>query len=424
MIARSARYNIMRNTNILFFIVFGLLVAANASFAMVFDNRFIPLLQRPRLSVDGKQSSFAIDFFMATASTAIDENENEIGIPELHGKFDQATLAQSFIKTSRPNPLRSEWLGGQIPWNMEGKLQAQAFSFYFHQPIIDWLSVGFSWLFMRTNARQEFRFKAGGENSTNLFLGPGDLRELDDRRRRMFSDLGILGDHVGQLGFGDIDFYARFGKMWEYELKFRRIDAGLRLGLLIPSGVTTDIGDPASVPFGGDGHWGTYVGLDGLFELREDLKVGLLLRLNKRFARTTVRRMPALQEPRIFGTIVGPARVNPGVTFIFSPYLVLENLRKGLGLSVQYTLTSHQEDSWTDERLDKTVPAQLAKVQELSKWSTDYFTLNVFYDFGKMKVKRQLDPIVSFRWDVPSLLFITNNVPRTHRVSIGVEFAF
>jgi len=212
--------------------------------------------------------------------------------------------------------------------------------------------------------------------------------------------------------------------VWEYTLKFRRIDAGLSLGILMPTGVTQELNNPASVPFGGNGHWGFYVSADALLELREDIKTGVLLRVSKRIANTKVRRMPAAGEPQIFGTVVGPARVNPGSTFIFSPYFALENLRKGLGISVYYTLTSHREDKWTDKRPDQTVPVELNQVNDLSSWGSDYVTLNVFYDFGKEKVQRSVDPIISFRWDIPASLFVTKRVVRTHVVALGIEFAF
>ena len=396
-----------------------LITARSSIFSMVYDNRVIPLLQRPYISVDDTQNIFAVDYFMATGSKALDHLENEIGIPELYGLFDQGKLADAFVAAGRPNPLRSEWQNREIPWAMDGKIQAQAVTFLIHKKIVDWLAIGFSWLFMRTNSRQEFRLK-----SNNLFLGPGDRLELDDLRRAMFSQLRLAQNHTAQLGFGDIDCYLRFGNVWDYTLKFRSFDVGARLGLLIPTGQSRDINEPASIPFGGNGHWGIYGTLDGLFELKEDMKFGFFARLSKRFKRTNCQRMPVLGEPRIFGATVGQATINPGLTFIFSPYIVLENLRKGMGVSVQYHLTSHRQDSWTDVRLDKTIPVDLCQVEELSEWGSDYFTLHLFYDFGKAKPIRSFDPIISFRWDVPAMLFITNRIAKTHRISIGVEFAF
>jgi hypothetical protein len=319
-----------------------------------------------------------------------------------------------------PNPLPTEWQGcGEITWKMRGKIQAQAARFFIEKKVIDWLSLGCSWFFMRTNAWQQFKL-----DSTNLILSPSDRVALEKVRRDMFSALGLDSNHVTQTGFGDIDCYARVGKTWNYAYKFRSIDVGVRVGLLVPSGVKSEINSPASIPFGGEGHLGMYGALDGLFELKEDLKFGMLFRLNKRFSRTSCHRLPVVDEPRIFGATLGQATVNPGLTFIFSPYIVLENLRKGMGASVQYHLTKHWKDSWSDTRSNKAIPVDLKQVNKLSEWASDYFTLNVFYDFGKTKMTRSFDPIISFRWDVPAMLFVSSYIPKSHRLSFGIEFAF
>ncbi len=394
--------------------------------AMVFDNRFFPLFTRPRLLIEGLPSEFATDVFFTTASSAFDSNEDEIGIPELHGMFDQGKLGESFVRTGRPNPLRTEWHGSTIPWQIEGKIQSQGVTFSYQQALNRWLTFGASWAFFRINSSHTFRLKRNDadKEKTNLFLKAGDETELDRVRREMFTALGITALHANQVGFGDIDAYLRIGTNWNYTFKFRHIDAGLRAGMLAPTGLTRDQNNPASVPVGGNGHWGMYVAGDCLFELKEDLKAGILLRVNKRFTRTKCRRMPACQEPRIFGTIVGNARINPGPTVILSPYFFFENLRRGLGAGVQYTLTKHWKDTWCDDRLNPKTPALLTQVNDRSTWGSSYFTINVLYDFGKMEIKRELDPIVWFRWDVPAMLFVTKNVAKTHKILLGLSLSY
>jgi len=136
-------------------------------------------------------------------------------------------------------------------------------------------------------------------------------------------------------------------------------------------------------------------------------------------------RMPMVaSEPYIFGPIIGKAHINPGATLGFSPYFVLENMRAGLGVGIHYTLTSHWKDIWCDRRKDKTIPVDLSQVIKTSKWGSDYFTINVFYDFGKQNTQPVIDPIVFFRWDIPSMLFVSHNVPKTTKVSLGVELAY
>jgi hypothetical protein len=389
--------------------------------AMVYDDRDIPpLFARPRLALEGTNSNFSVEGLFATASKAVGDNEAKLGLPELHGTFDQQQLAKAFVISGRPNPLRSEWQGvDKIAWKMEGKRQIQGVACAWNQAVHKYLSFGFSWVFLYANSRNDFKLA-----QTNLFLGEGDRLELDEIRRGMLQTLDLQEGNTIQAGFGDIDFYIRVGNVWEYIYKLRKIDVGLRVGVLFPTGVRRDIARPASIPFGGNGHWGMYVAFDGIFEVKEDLKVGFYARISKRFPRTSIQHMSVNGEPDIFGAVTGPVHINPGVTGVFSPYVVLENLRKGLGVSVQYTLTAHQEDEWCDQRADKTVPVRLGKTIALSEWASDYFTLNVFYDFGKVKIVRELEPVISLRWDVPTTLFITKHVPKMYKVSLGIEFAF
>ncbi len=393
--------------------------------AMVFDNRFLPLLQRPRLTIDGSQSEFDATYIISTANKAFDQNQNNIPLPDIFGVFDQAVLARSIAATGKPNPLPSQYQGlvESIPWLRSGKIQMQGATFTWRQKIVDWLSTGFSWVFMRVNTRELFALQVSDIKPTGA-VNEGDIILLDDNRLQMLQELGLIAGRDSQLGFGDIDWYLRLGRMWEYMARFRRIDAGLRIGSLMATGVRREINKPTSIPFGGNGHWGIYIAADGMFELREDWKIGALLRVNKRFAKTDCNRMPVTQEPQPFGAVVGEVRIKPGPTIIFQPYFLLENVRGGLALGLDYNLIWHQKDSWHDKRCDCSIPVNLQPVENQSEWSAEYFTINILYDFGKTQVKRQFDPVVTFQWDVPSSLFISSRVPRTNRVSIGVDFVY
>ena len=180
----------------------------------------------------------------------------------------------------------------------------------------------------------------------NLRLVENDVAVLDDARRQAHQELGLCGEHSCQVGFGDIDFYLRIGKYWDYVLKFRSIQAGFRIGLLIPTAERRNIAYPSWIPFGGDGHWGIYGAIDTIFELKEDWKCGCLIRLNKRFDLTGCERIPINCEPNIYGILRAQLYVDPGVTFIFSPFVSFECLRDGFGIRVFYTLAKHVSDYW------------------------------------------------------------------------------
>jgi hypothetical protein len=125
--------------------------------------------------------------------------------------------------------------------------------------------------------------------------------------------------------------------------------------------------------------------------------------------------------------VVGPVRINEGFTLVFMPDVMMENIRAGFGMRLIYTLTKHFGDSWCDERCQEEkerVPVRLKQVEDLSTWKSDYFSINVFYDFGKTKVERTLEPILTFCWDIPSLFFASENIVQSHKISLGLELNF
>ena len=398
-----------------------LLLIVTASQAMVYDNRFIPLYPAPRLGVECTKSAFIISPMAATASKGFDNKQEDkgIGLPEIYGLLDLSDLAAGAEIVTGTNPLIPDKRGGQIPFHVDGKLQVQGVCLSLYHAITPHISLGGSMAFLRANSWHDFLIT----ERPNVIVGQGET--FEDDRERVFNALGLQPGHWKSSGFGDIDFYVRLGWGRGYVYKFRHIDAGVRFGVLIPTGQLRQENQPPSFSFGGDGHWGIYVALDALFEVKEDVKVGILGRINQRFSRRTVRRVPVKNEPSIFGAACLPTDVDPGVTVIFSPYVVFENLRDGLGGSIQFTLVSHQRDSWKPDRsCIQAIPLNVCHAEETSKWGSDYFTLNIFYDFGKMKPVRGLDPILSLRWDLPSKMLVVNRVAKTHRLSLGLELAF
>ncbi len=397
---------------------------SNAINAMVFDNRYFPLIQYPCIYKPGKDSHLTGDFFVTTASNAADDRDRAIGIAELSGPFDQSQLAYSMVLAGLPNPLPPTLLNGELPWALRGKLQTQGFAFSYRQYINCNLSLGFLALAMRSNSYIDFIFNTAKASSLSATLTESQILALDDTRRAMLATLGLACNHVHQAGLGDMEAYVRWADRYEYYLKLRSLEYAVRFGFLIPTGVKREIDKPASVAFGGNGHWGIYGSLDGEFEVKEDWKVGVLLRASKRFARTRLERMPVNNEPQIFGVVTGQAKVNPGFSEIFSLYGQMEGLREGFGLRVQYTLIHHNHDHWTDERVDKTIPVNLDPVNERSGWASEYITLTAFYDFGKNLRECENKPIVRAAWDIPFTLLVGHRFVHSYKVSLGLEFNF
>jgi hypothetical protein len=383
-----------------FFLLTIILCFFQIGHATIYDDRFIPLFAPQQFFIEGLPSAYELDFVAITASD---------------------TLATSLLEITGKSPLRSDLLGRELPFFVNGRIQGEGFFMRYCQAFAKYFTLGCEFYFFKTNSRQTFRLDL--EKVKNL--KPGDINEIERSRRLAFEEIGLISTVAPQHGLSDIDIYLRGGKQWYYTLKCRKIYAGLTVGGFVPTGVKRDIFNPASITYGGDGFGGVYVKGDALFELKEDIKVGFLLEIIKRIPRTVTARMPMVaSEPYIFGPIIGDAHINPGATLGFSPYFVLENLRGGLGLGIHYTLVSHWQDCWQDRRKNKTIPVDLSQVIKTSKWGADYFTIDVFYDFGKQNTKRIIDPIIFFRWDVPSMLFVSHNVPKTNKIALGVELAY
>jgi len=424
------------NVSSLFGILFVVMLSSfSQSLFSMNDNRWIPLLQQPYIRNPSSKTYLAVSpFFAYSGKGARSKNDDDISLLDLEIKdcgFDLGQLGKAFEIAKGCNPITEynpAWKGLEIGWISNGKIQAQGIDFAGEHKFAKWFSIGFYTLFMRVNSTLEFiRNLDPQKDGICSNATEEDKVALDRIRREMFNDLCLSCGHSSQFGFGDIDLYFRFGWDWDYTCKFRHIDIGLRIGALLGTGQTRQINDPLSIPFGGNGHYGIYASLVGEFEVKEDFFVGFWSIVSKRFGRTYKERMPVCHESVPFGVVIGQVRVDPGVTFIFSPYVTAENMRDGLGFRLRYTLTHHQKDSWKDKRSTaekECVKVNLTQVEDFSVWGTDYVSLSAFYDFGKVKVCRSYDPILSITWDVPTQWVVTKNSAQTQKLTIGFEFNF
>jgi hypothetical protein len=395
------------------------LISSATLYSMTFDNRFLPLYFKPFTRKLNAQSFFRFQpFFMRSERGHGDFDETNL--PNIDGTYDQVEIGKSLIALGRPNPFPSQLRGiPSIPWRREGHIDAEGIAFFYEQYLGCFFSVGTSFLFAHINSGQEFCLDSNAET--------GNRQQLFTVRERMDRELGITPPLFHRTMFGDFDFYLRFGTVTEYLFRVKRIDSGLKLGVIAPTAPDIAINNPASIPLGGEKHWGIYLGLENEVELKEDLIFGVQLRAIKRFARTLTRRMPIACEPTRYGAEVGPLRIDPGWTFVFNPYFSIEGLREGFGLRAQYTLVAHLEDTLTDMRSQArrdSVPVNLDPVRQRSSWGMEHVTLGAFYDFGKTRDNSWCLPIISVYWDIPVDWLVSKRSAKTHSVSVMFELNF
>lgn len=393
-------------------------------FAMTYDNRIFPLYPHIYSRTLEKPSVFSTDLFYMVASHGI-YDEDDVGIPEIFGTYDLDKLAQAVQLLGQPNPFIGTnfdiYTGREMPYNLRGKIETQGLAFFIGPAAFnEYISFGASFFFMHAFSRIHFQL---AKNS--LALSFERELELDRLRSAVQDSVGLQAPIWNKVGFSDIDAYMRVGKVWEYCYKLKRLDVGARFGIMIPTGLTRMIDNPASVPFGGNGHFGVYGAIDCEVELKEDWKVGLLVRGNKRITKTMHERVPIAGEHPLFGAFAGPLKVNPGATGIFVPYASMEDIRDGLGLQGQYTVVVHGDDAISDPRAqDRTPELQLKKINAVSDWVSEYLTFVLFYDFAKVKKDNWYAPIVTLMWDMPVNFFLAERVSKTNRVSLGVLVSF
>lgn len=408
---------------------------------MVFDNRFLPLMQRPALPRVCQPTRIFADGVFITADQAFDPLQEQVPLPEIFGQFDLGLLGNALDRAGQPNPIRIQrpaWAGKDIPFMLNGKLQAQGLSAAYQQEITSWLSVGVWGLILRSRSRWDYGLITGavaGRTPTAIPLdAAGNALEIDQLRRETFETMGLSCSLADQFGPGDTELYLRFVRDWDYAYKFRHIQLAFYLGALVATGVRRDIDNPASIPFGGNGHNGWFIAGLGYFEVREDFWLRLYVRVNDRVAKEQEERLPAGREPQPFGVVKAPVCIDPGATFIFSPYLLFEALRDGLGFGIGYYLINHQRDTWTDlrpQQEQEAVPVFIKpnperpgqSVEERSKWGRDYISLLAFYDFD-VNNPEPVGPVLSLTWDVPTGWFVANRSFVAHRIIVGLQVNF
>ena len=125
-----------------------LLSASYLMYAEIYDNRFIPLFVPQQFFIESLPSAFEFDFVAITASQAFARDEKTVGIPEIFGTFDLNTLATSILTITGQSPLRSDLLGRELPFAVDGRIQGQGFFMRYCQAVSRYFTIGAEMLFL------------------------------------------------------------------------------------------------------------------------------------------------------------------------------------------------------------------------------------------------------------------------------------
>lgn len=404
-----------------FFVV---LFISSKVFATVYDNRFFPLYKRPYTKKNDKYSRFGSTFFIDSADNAMGMHSEIIPIPKIFGEYKMQNIGKALVVLGKENPLLDEFQNLEFPWNIDQKLSSQGFNLIYDQHIYKYLYAGASLLCMRVNSNYSFIFNKGESGFNKTGQGFTDIYEY---MSKLHNAIGVTGNSFNKFGFGDMDAYIRIGNIWDYLYKMQRIDANFTLGFLIPTGQQRCLNLPSSVPFGGDGHWGMYGQAECELGLKDDMRLLLMFRMSKRKTEVKEQRVPVAGEHPLFGALITPVKVSPGLTFIFAPQFWWENLRSGFGVRVGYTLAYHNCDTYTDLRsqVEKdAVSGDFGALNNMSSWANDYLNLSAYYEFYDDVDNKKVEPIISLSWDWPTFFLVGKNAPKTQSVSLGLDLIF
>ncbi|MFA6065630.1 MAG: hypothetical protein WC707_00430 [Candidatus Babeliaceae bacterium] len=394
------------------------------------DNKYLDqyLLYRPFVIYNGGKHHFDIQPFVMTAHSASGDNKDESPeLFEINGKYDQIKIDQALQSSGRTDTslLRSDFRNSvnAIPWFMRGRFEAYGIGFRGEYMITDAWGIGGVLYAIHASSRMEM--VQNKEALKGIVLGAGDAQELLVLNERMHQLLGVTPPLWSKTAFGDIDAYIVGKKIYDYAYKCKHIELAVKAGVLVPTAPSRSINNPASIPLGGNGHWGMYGMLDTYFLLKEDFSCGFLLQLSKRFAKTYCDRVPSGQEPTIYGAIVEQIRTDPGLTVGFAPYFTFERVRDGLGFGLGYTLVSHSGDQLPEVfKHSNNISVNTDIVERISSWKSEYVTLRAFYDCAFDCERAGASPVVSFMWDIPVNWLIAQRSYKTQGIAFIVESRF
>lgn len=401
--------------------------------SMTFDNRYFPLFYKPYIRRPGVHAHARIRPFFMRAERGIGALNHEVNLPDIEGHFDDVRIGQydqlEVINGLKKTKLLPEDFCARIfnnrdsglLWKRHGILEAQGVAFFYEHYFGSCWSAGISCFFMQVNSCHEFCL-----DSDCAPHGFGDRQFLFDLRQKLHKYyLGLEPALFSPLGFSDLDFFVRCGRHWDYVSKFRSIDVGLKLGVIAPSACPIKLNNPASVPLGGNKHWGVYLDLETTLELKEDWYFLLLIRGIKRIENTRKRRLSLRREPGRYGALIDEVTVDPGWTLVINPWLIFEGLREGFGARIGLVTVHHFRDIGLDMRRDKSIRSSVSSTYlRRTQWAYEYISVGAFYDFAKFRDCRRFVPTATLCWDIPVHWRFSKRSNKTHCVSLIVEADF
>ncbi len=405
-------------------------------------SRYFPFLERPEQYIIKNRTQFTPSFFYIGASSSLRRGGSTGGIPELWGPYNLKDVIASLQNVNpSANPVydatgNNDYQGKSIAYRVRGHVSGYGINLI-HEQDLKWhgFQIGASLPVIHLHTTSKYAFDRNNSDAifNSMFLTDYEKekqRQQVDKIRRLTHDMLNFTDNEWEKnGFGDLDLHLRWNHIFDHVILMRSIDTNLQIGVIAPTGITSNANYPQSLSFSNNGHWAIYGDWVTAFELKPDWTVGLMLGFEHLFKNTRTLRLAYNQEPTVFSGLIGKVSIDPGFTFKFSPYFTLGNLTDGLDFQFRYTYLRHGKDNWKDVRNDKSIPSYLTQgndsvvqyKKDLSKWSGHYATFQMTYDTKVAMKCHRLDPVFFMTVDMP---IQGNGICQTYQVTLGSQLRF
>ena len=423
-------------------------------------NRYLPFVSSPYLS-ETTQTPHALHVQMMAvqASKLFNSGEDDVSLYQNNGilEIDGAYKLSAIVNAQKEKAAREgvayvsafdretgggAWAGRELAFGARSSLLMFGGTLAHERSFGKYIRCGIELPFMRVEAREQYVFPIS-ERDRGLSIP--DREQVQRLRRYVHEDLGLtVGDWTHE-GIGDLSVWGQYKQAWKHVWLLRSASLAGSIAVSAPLGSKRDELYAASIPLGGNGHWGIALCFTPEAELKEGWRLALPLSLTGQTSHTRVRRLSIYNEPALFSPLEAKTKIAPGLTLTFNPCLTVEHLSDNLHCSLGWNFTKHWADTVTDMRSDTTtVPSYLTRTtlykpivgstlamqrqniahnqadkKRLSKWHSHYLTFDVAYEL--YDVFPQLDTVPTIRF---TLDYALSGAQRARSYKIGATFSW
>lgn len=399
-------------------------------FSMAMNNRYLPWNKFLYTHANSSQKQLHIDGFMMMGDEAyrtkpgVASHEQITAFPNLRGVLNLSKVNTAFTALGLTTPMPVDWQGGsEFIVDFDASIQAQGTSAAAYWPITSHIGVGGSFGLCGVHTEANMKPSDDINNRLGIDTSGNKLRfatMLAAYEKILGTDAGFWSDR----GVSDVDLYIKLYDVQEYVWRCKQVDASVSFGAVIPTAHEEAFDHIASIPLGGDGFFAVYVHPQLQIELYEGLTFNMSCRVQKPFSRIKNIRMPINFESQNFAPVRGDVMVRTGTLFDFKAGLAFDNIRSGLGVALQYSITKYNGNWYEDMRADKTIALDgFGSLITQSSWVQEYIGTQVYYDISYEK-EWDYHPTIALTWEVPKDLLGSRGVSRTHKVALQVDVEF